>query len=88
MYQKLDKGISAPVLAAVKKVERRKYGYMRKDELMTCGTMVILYQMVLDCKMRHMSLMPTLVRREAPYRYSLNDAAMTYQEIESKVNTR
>ena len=49
-YQTLDKKITHASLTAAKKVRRRKYGYMRNDEFTTCGRMVILYKMILDCK--------------------------------------
>ena len=62
-YQTLDTQISQAALAAAKKVAKKKYGYMRNDELVNCGRQVILYKTALDCKGRGATQTSVMVRR-------------------------
>ena len=81
-YQTIDTQITQAALAAAKKVAKKKYGYMRNDELVNCGRRVILYKMALDCKWRGAFPTSARVRRTLALEVPLAQLmAMTWIDI-------
>ena len=62
-YQQLDREIKEIVLGTAKKVGRKKFGYMRSSQLTLCGRLLVIFNMILDCKIRRAPFSPALLRR-------------------------
>ena len=76
-------------LAVAKKVEIRKNGYMRNNKLATCGRIVMLYKIVLDCETRRTSLTAAMVRRVDTIQVLLEEfSEMTPHEIHREIQTQ
>ena len=78
----MNRQITQAALVAAKKVERRKYGYIRNGELTICGRRVILYKMILDCKTRRVPPIAALERRATALQVPLaRFAEITFRDI-------